>query len=110
MSGGSYDYEYCRVEEEYVGRMYDAELDALIKDLVPVLKAVEWWKSCDTCEQTYRETVAKFKKKWLSGETRQEILEGIICNKVDDLKYDLLKMIGIVEFDNGESDRAYRDD
>ena len=99
MSGGSYDYTYYKVEEEYVGRMYDAELDALIKDLVPVLKAVEWWQSGDTCEAAYREKVKAFKDKWLSGDTRQKLLEQIICDKVDDLKYDLLKMIGVVEFD-----------
>ena len=99
MSGGSYNYEFSRVEDEYVGRMFDPELDALIRDLVPVLKAVEWWQSSDTCEQTYREKVSAFKKKWLSGDTRQKILEEIICDKVDNLKFDLLKMIGIVEFD-----------
>ena len=99
MSGGSYNYMYSSVEDEYVGHMYDAELDELMRDLVPVLKAVEWWQSCDTCEKTYRDTVTKFKKKWLSGDVRQKVLEQIISDKVDELKYDLLKMIGIVEYD-----------
>ena len=100
MSGGSYNYTYCNVDEEYVGHMYDPELDALIKDLVPVLKAVEWWQSSDTCEKSYRDAVAKFKRKWLGNDkARQERLQQIICDKVDDLKTDLLKMIGIVEYD-----------
>lgn len=99
MSGGSYSYLYERVDEEYVGRMYDAELDELIKDLVPVLKAVEWWQSCDTGEETYRETVREFKKKWLAGDVRAERLSEIINGKVEKLREELLKMVGVVEFD-----------
>jgi len=98
MSGGSYNYEYCRVDDEYVGRMYDAELDELIKDLVPVLKAVEWWKSCDTCEETYRKEVLKFKNKWLSDGGRTERLGEIINGKVEELREELLKMIGVIGF------------
>ena len=103
MSGGSYNYEYCRVDDEYVGRMYDAELDELIKDLVPVLKAVEWWKSGDTCEQTYREDVLKFKKKWLSDGVRTERLGEIINGKVEELREELLKMIGVIGFDSEDT-------
>ena len=98
MSGGSYDYMYSRVEDEYVGRMYDAELDELIKDLVPVLKAVEWWQSCDNCEETYRKAVLKFKKKWLADDIRTERLGEIINGKVEALREELLKMIGVIGF------------
>ena len=102
MSGGSYNYMYSTVEDEYVGRMYDAELDALIKDLVPVLKAVEWWQSCDTSEKSYREAVRKFKKKWLSDDVRTERLSEIINGKVEDLREELLKMVGVIGFDSEE--------
>lgn len=27
MSGGSYNYMYCRIQDEYVGRMYDSQLN-----------------------------------------------------------------------------------
>lgn len=100
MSGGSYNYRYCDVEEEYVGHMFDAELDELIKDLVPVLKAVEWWQSCDTGEETYRKAVQKFKKKWLSGDLRQERLNEIINGKINELRSELMKMIGVLEFES----------
>ena len=102
MSGGSYNYRYCDVEEEYVGRMFDAELDELIKDLVPVLKAVEWWQSCDTGEDSYRKEVRKFKKKWLSGDVRTENLGKIINDKVEELREELLKMIGVIGFDSAD--------
>lgn len=83
--------------------MYDAELDELIKDLVPVLKAVEWWQSCDTCEGTYRKAVLKFKKKWLSDDTRTERLGKIINGKVEELRKELLKMIGVIGFDSEDT-------
>ena len=37
MSGGSYSYIYCRVEEECVNRMFDPQLNEMMKDLVKVL-------------------------------------------------------------------------
>ena len=64
MSGGSYSYIYNRVEEECVNRMYDSQLNEMMKDLVKVLHDLELWKSSDTGEETYRRTVTEFKKKW----------------------------------------------
>lgn len=37
MSGGSYSYVYCKVEEECVNRMFDSQLNEMMKDLVDVL-------------------------------------------------------------------------
>ena len=102
MSGGSYGYNYSTVEEEYAGRMYDAEMDALIRDLVPVLKAVEWWQSGDTSDDSYRKAVKKFKTKWLSGDVRMKRLEEIITEQCDNLKTDLMTMIGVEEKDKKE--------
>ena len=64
MSGGSYSYIYNRVEEECVNRMYDSQLNEMMKDLVKVLPDLELWQSCDTGEDTYRRAVTEFKKKW----------------------------------------------
>lgn len=65
MSGGSHNYMYSRVEEEYVDRMFDSQLNTMIKDLAGLLHDLEWWQSGDYSEETYRESVNKFKKKWL---------------------------------------------
>lgn len=64
MSGGSYSYKYSEIEYEYVGRMFDSQLNEMMKDLVGLLHDLEWWQSCDTSEEKYRESVNKFKKKW----------------------------------------------
>lgn len=65
MSGGSYNYQYSTFESYYVGAMYDKELNAMFKDIVNLLHDVEWWQSDDISEESYRETVSKFKNKWL---------------------------------------------
>ena len=91
MSGGSYNYIYNRVDEECVGRMYDILLDDMIKDLVKVLHALEWWKSCDTSEETYRKTANEFKKKWfgMTGLDIRQIVEDEFDKKKKELMRDL---------------------
>lgn len=64
MSGGSYSDIYCRVEEECVDRMFDSQLNEMMKDLVKVLHDLEWWQSSDSDEKSYRESVTEFKRKW----------------------------------------------
>jgi len=96
VSGGSYCYEYARVSDIYEGKMYDYEMDELIKDLVPVLKAVEWYVSSDIDEVDYRTAVAAFKEKWLRGRQR-EVLEEIIIRETDALRKRLMIMLGTEE-------------
>ena len=67
MSGGSHNYVYSRLSQECEGKMYDVEMNDLIKDLCEVLHDLEWWQSGDYSENQYRETVSEFKKKWLKG-------------------------------------------
>lgn len=94
MSGGSYDYTYNTVEREYCGLMYDAELDGMMEDLVKLLHDLEWWRSGDYGEEDYRETVDKFKQKWLRGEDVKR-LKSIIDEQLEEKRNELYQMIGI---------------
>lgn len=89
MSGGSYSYVYCKVENECVGRMFDRQLDEMMKDLVKVLHDLEWWQSCDTGEDTYRRAVTEFKKKWFK-QTKIDVQKQI-DSKFEQTKDELLK-------------------
>lgn len=89
MSGGSYCYMFNRIEEEYVGRMYDSQLNAMMKDLVKVLHDLEWWQSCDCDEKCYREAVTKFKKKWFK-QTKIDVQKQIE-SEFEQTKNQLLK-------------------
>lgn len=89
MSGGSYNYMYCRVNDEYIDRMFDSQLNSMMKDLVDVLHDLEWWQSCDCSEKTYRESVVKFKKKWFK-QTKIDVQKQIE-SKFEQTKDELLK-------------------
>lgn len=93
MSGGSYDYIYSRLEEECDGRMYDAEMNDMIKDLCQVLHDLEWWQSSDYSENEYRATLDIFKAKWFKG-NREERLKGYIDNQIGILRKQLYALIG----------------
>jgi hypothetical protein len=80
MSGGSYNYTCYRVEEEYVGRMFDPELGEMMNDLCEVLHDLEWWQSSDIGEEQYRETVQKFKDKWFGH--RDERLRELVKSEL----------------------------
>lgn len=92
MSGGSFNYNFYTIQNEYCGRMEDAELDEMMDDLVELLHDLEWWKSADYGEDDYRETAKKFKDKWFNQE-RAERLETIIDKKCEALKAELKKII-----------------
>lgn len=92
MSGGSYDYIYCKLENECSGRMYDYEMNDLIDDLIPVLHELEWWQSCDSCEEDYRQEVKKFKEKWFKQD-RTERLKGYVDKSINKLRDTLYKML-----------------
>lgn len=92
MSGGSYNYLYSQVEDEYVGKMYDRELDDMMKDLVKLVHDLEWWQSDDYGEKIYRDTVAKFKAKWFNGD-RNKRLTKYVDDAVEELSKQLYEMI-----------------
>jgi len=96
MSGGSYNYIGSTLEMECAGRMYDAEMNDLIVDLCKVLHDLEWWQSCDSSEETYRKTVAKFKEKWFQG-SRKERLKGYIDEQLGMTRQLLYNLIGEME-------------
>lgn len=89
MSGGSYNYMYSRINDEYVGRMHDSQLDEMMKDLVDLLHDLEWWQSCDSDEKCYRESVRKFKKKWFK-QTKIDVQKQIE-SEFERTKNELLK-------------------
>lgn len=89
MSGGSYDYACFTVEQQYVGKMFDTELDEMMKDLVDILYDLEWWQSCDIGEERYRKTVEEFKGKWLGK--RDEKLRERLVNQLEAAKKEVLE-------------------
>ena len=94
MSGGSYGYIYSRLIEECDGAMYDAEMNAMIKDLAEVLHDLEWWRSGDSSEEQYRTTLARFKTMWFTGD-RSDRLKGYIDEQIGVVRHELYALIGV---------------
>ena len=86
MSGGSHNYTYSRVQEEYVGRMYDVIMDEMMLDLSYLLKQLEWWQSSDISEADYRLVVQEFKEKYFQnyGETSKAIIIRAVNELMED--------------------------
>ena len=91
MSGGSMDY-ICFQIAKYSADLCDLELADLAKDLAKVYHDAEWWHSGDICEETYRKTVAKFKKKWF-GSDRELRLKGYVTEVFDVAYKECLRLI-----------------
>ena len=94
MSGGSYNYIYSQLESECEGQMHDSEMNMLIKDLCKVLHDLEWWQSGDYSEESYRESVAKFKAKWFKGD-RKQIAKEYIDSQVGIIQTELYNLFEI---------------
>jgi hypothetical protein len=87
MSGGSFNYTYEKVDQEYPGAMGDVELDEMMKDLVTLLHDLEWWLSGDYREDQYRETVLVFKNKWFGK--RDDNLRKILLDKLSKVQKEI---------------------
>ena len=99
MSGGSCNYICYKIEEELCGRMEDAELNDLMKDIAELAHALEWYQSGDTSKSSYENAVSKFKQKWLKG-NREERLKKYIDESLDNMRRDFYKLIGEVNADD----------
>ena len=73
MSGGSHDYVCFKIEDELCGKMHDAELDDLMQDIAELAHELEWFDSCDSSEQDYKECVINFKNKWFKGDRSERL-------------------------------------
>ena len=96
MSGGSHSYLYARMREEYVGRMYDKELDAMMLDICKLVQDLEWYDSADYSREQYFNTVKKFKNKWFVI-PREARLKELVDESLEELRQDLYELIGVKE-------------
>lgn len=106
MSGGHFEYKDSALKSEMFGWtdtphnvLEDRELSELTWDLLEVIHAYDWYKSGDTCKETYLKAKDKFKKKWLSN--RDVNVRRIVDEAVNELKAELYETF-IRSDNNGE--------
>lgn len=101
MSGGSHGYLCFQMEEEFVGRMHDKELDDLMEDICKLVHDLEWYDSADYGRDDYFNTVREFKQKWFVS-CRMDRLKALVDDSLEELRDDLYFMIGVKEAGHGE--------
>lgn len=72
----------------------DAEISELIYDIFCLMHSFDWYKSGDIDENDYRESVKYFKTKWFDT-PRNEQIEKVITNSIEQLKEDMYKTFDI---------------
>ena len=99
MSGGSYNYICYSIDNELSDRMFDAELNDLVKDFVELTHDLEWWQSGDTSESMYRQTVTEFKNKWFGSDesARMDRLKGYVDEELEKCRTEMYAMLGVEE-------------
>ena len=73
--------------------MYDIELNDLMKDIAKLAHDLEWYDSADIGEESYRKTVAEFKRKWFNAE-RNDRLKVYIDDATEKLRAEMYLLIG----------------
>lgn len=127
MSGGHFDYENDRLCENIYGYsvfpnygekgfaqskkarrinpLEDLVISELVFDVFCLLHSYDWYKSGDTCEETYRDDVKRFKKKWLTSLSQSHIKE-VVNDEIFRLRDELYKAFDIEETEENERLRA----
>ena len=104
MSGGHWNYVNDSLRNEIFGYSYDKRAalranpfeDRLISEIVwdvfDLLHAYDWYASGDTCEETYRDAILKFKQRWL-GKLETKFIEDFVNEALSQTKADLLQAL-----------------
>ena len=94
MSGGSYDYVFCRLDDA-AGYTEDKEIKELLRDLAKLLHDEEWYESGDYGRDSYLKSLKAFKKKWFcDSNDRSKRLKGYIDDALEKTKEELYALIG----------------
>lgn len=123
MSGGHFNYkndDLCseiynyRVRADYgedgfkqsakarrINPFDDVIISELVFDAFCLLHSFDWYKSGDTCEETYREDVMRFKDKWLATQPSARVKE-IVDDEIIRVREELYTAFNIQGGDTDE--------
>lgn len=104
MSGGHFSYLDNTLKMEIFGWtdeprnvFEDREISELVWDILNLVHDYDWYKSGDTCKETYLKAKAEFKKKWFSN--RGVRVRKIVDDAIEQCKNELYDTFG---FDNAD--------
>lgn len=101
MSGGYFNsnYSYESMKHDIFGyepsnAFEDKEISELVWDVFELIHDLDWYKSYDTCEETYLKKKEEFKKKWFQT-SRKDRIKRIIDETLNETKEELYKTFGL---------------
>ena len=77
----------------------DLVISELVFDVFCLIHSFDWYCSSDTCEETYRKDVARFKKKWIKQIPKSTIKE-IVTEETSRLRDELYNAFDIEKEQN----------
>lgn len=99
MSGGHFGYidgtlkgEIFGWEDKPTNVFEDKEISELVWDVLDLIHDFDWYKSGDTCKETYLKAKAEFKKKWFSN--RGLRVRRIVDDSIEQCKKELYETFG----------------
>lgn len=102
MSGGHFNYVDSHLKSEIFGWgnkpsnvFEDVEISELVFDVLDLIHAFDWYKSGDTCRETYLKAKADFKKKWMGN--RGVRVRRIVDDALQRTKTELYETFGLEE-------------
>ena len=94
MSGGFFNYQDGHLKSEIFGWddqprnvFEDREISELVWEVLTLIHDFDWYKSGDTCKDTYLKNKADFKKKWFSN--RGVRVKRIVDTAIQELREEL---------------------
>jgi hypothetical protein len=92
------DYGEDGFEQSAIARkknpLEDKLMSEMLWDMLCVLHSYDWYASGDTCEETYRKDVARFKKKWLKF-SEGELVRREIDAELEETRKELYRSLGV---------------
>lgn len=115
MSGGRFDYKDSALRTEIFGWgdkftnvFEDREISELVWDVLDLVHDFDWYKSGDTCEETWLKKKKAFKQKWFDT-LRKDRIKSIVNKAFEESKNELYKTFNIEEFQENSINKDAED-
>lgn len=105
MSGGRFNYMDStllneifgwNVSEDNIPNIFeDIEISELIYDVLILMHDFDWYASGDTGEETWIKKKKEFKKKWLGGTPRKDMIKRMIEKSLSESREELYKTFSL---------------
>ena len=103
MSGGLFDYQDEQAKSAIFGWtdrpgnvFEDIEISHLIWDVFDLIHDFDWYRSGDTCEETWLKRKREFKEKWFES-VRKDRIKEFVDIELEEAKNRLYKSFDIEE-------------